>query len=130
MHCAVFNLLIYETLLCKAIHTSKKLTSELKATNLFFSHPLCNEKKLFSKKINSFRDNYFMNRKSEKKTQTRNMYTLAENNHKSLIDNLKDRGIIDDDDVYETMLQVGANVRGTHWGREREREKKKRGFLT
>ncbi|SBT30470.1 protein-L-isoaspartate(D-aspartate) O-methyltransferase, putative [Plasmodium ovale wallikeri] len=34
------------------------------------------------------------------------MYTIAEDNHKSLIDNLKTRGIIDDDDVYNTMLQV------------------------
>ncbi|CRH03825.1 protein-L-isoaspartate(D-aspartate) O-methyltransferase, putative [Plasmodium relictum] len=34
------------------------------------------------------------------------MYNLAEKNHKSLIENLKRRGIIEDDDVYNTMLQV------------------------
>ncbi|SOV83071.1 protein-L-isoaspartate(D-aspartate) O-methyltransferase, putative [Plasmodium sp. gorilla clade G3] len=34
------------------------------------------------------------------------MYKLSENNHKSLLENLKRRGIIDDDDVYNTMLQV------------------------
>ncbi|CRG95831.1 protein-l-isoaspartate o-methyltransferase, putative [Plasmodium gallinaceum] len=34
------------------------------------------------------------------------MYSLTEKNHKSLIDNLKRRGIIEDDEVYDTMLQV------------------------
>ncbi|CDU84975.1 protein-L-isoaspartate O-methyltransferase [Plasmodium yoelii 17X] len=34
------------------------------------------------------------------------MYALVENNHIDLINNLKRRGIIDDDEVYDTMLQV------------------------
>ncbi|EUD66459.1 protein-L-isoaspartate O-methyltransferase [Plasmodium inui San Antonio 1] len=106
MHCSLFNLFIYKTLLCKAIYTSKKLTSELRATKLFFFEPLCKEKNLFSRRLNSAKDNYFIKGKSAEKTGTRNMYTLAGNSHKSLIDSLKERGIIDDEDVYETMLQV------------------------
>lgn len=34
------------------------------------------------------------------------MYKIAQSNHKKLLDSLKNRGIIEDDDVYHTMLQV------------------------
>lgn len=55
---------------------------------------------------------FFLNRKHitqpkiKNTNQTSPMFSLAASNHKSLIDNLKWRGIINDDEVYNTMLQV------------------------
>ncbi|SBT72130.1 protein-L-isoaspartate(D-aspartate) O-methyltransferase, putative [Plasmodium malariae] len=102
MYYSLLKVLIYKTFLRICFDLSRKLTSESQLTSLLFCKHI--------ERVNKFSYlkplKYNLQRKTEKYTRINTMYTLAENNHKSLIDNLKNRGIIDDDEVYDTMLQV------------------------
>lgn len=103
MFYSLLKLLIYKYILNINFRILQKLPFELKTSNFIFcKHTNKVNQYIF---INSLK--YNIHKKVTKPTLPSNiMYALVENNHRDLINNLKRRGIIDDDDVYDTMLQV------------------------
>ncbi|CAD2093273.1 protein-L-isoaspartate(D-aspartate) O-methyltransferase, putative [Plasmodium vinckei brucechwatti] len=100
---SVLKLLIYKYILNINFRILQKLSYETKTSNLIF----CKHTNKASQYIFINPVKYNIQKKVIKGIRPSNiMYAIAENNHRDLINNLKRRGIIDDDDVYDTMLQV------------------------
>lgn len=96
----LYNTLFYLSLrmsICESTVTHNCLLSSLYVRKFLEYKKLCY---FFNRVKYPTRKNWIQ------KTSFVQMYTVTESNHKNLLDNLKHRGIIEDDEVYHTMLQV------------------------